>query len=226
MTGRRRFNVYVPFVDMLLAVLAAVIVLVSVHKKQEGVKTPAEYIMAIEWDRMVDADVDLVARAPPDDAFVYYNSREHGALALDRDSRGFLDDRIRGEDGNYTYLPHRETMTVRGIVPGEYQFGIHLYQARNEKGSPVADKTVAVHAELIKVNPVATVIYSSDTTLTHVGDAANLATLDVSADGAYALVDNPVDPIANRLYGMLGEANRQSGVPPGESMPAHPATVP
>src|SRR6185312_9773015 len=114
---RRRAGILLAYVDMLLVIVAILIVSVSPRKVADGVQVKAEYMVSIEWDRMLDDDIDLWGIGPPNyDKPVFYKSAEGGALNLDRDSRGYLDDRIM-VDGKPVYLPHHEVITIRGIVP-------------------------------------------------------------------------------------------------------------
>ena len=191
-------NVFVPFVDLLLAVLCVVMVNVAAKQSQSSVKMTAEYLVTIEWDTHSDTDIDLWAVGPtPPIQPVFYKNREHGALHLDRDSRGWIDDKITGVDGSVTWLPHKEMITIRGIIPGRYDFGIHFY-ANHMEGSNTYEKglNLSVHVEVIKVNPTSNIIFQKDVTLDHVGDALNFYSMNLDMNGGYNEIDPPLMPIA------------------------------
>src|ERR1700761_2257097 len=90
-----RAGILLSYVDMLLVIVAILIVSVAPKKVAEGVHVEAQYLVSIEWDRMLDDDVDLWASGPPDPGKpCFYSNVEAGALSLDRDSRGYMDDKM------------------------------------------------------------------------------------------------------------------------------------
>lgn len=211
-----RRGVFISYVEALLVMVSVLLCAVSSKKVADGIQVKAEYMVSIEWDRMLDDDIDLWGIGPPNyDKPVFYKSAEGGALNLDRDSRGYLDDRIM-VDGKPVYLPHHEVITIRGIVPGRYSFGVHEYQAR-ETGVPRDPHHlgIVVHAEVTKINPKVTTIFRKDFVLQFVGDAVNIWSMDILPDGGFVPVDPPVEPIANRFYRIESTLNA-----------AHPPTVP
>jgi hypothetical protein len=199
----RRAGILLFYVDMLLVIVAILVVSVAPKKVADGVHVEAQYLVSIEWDRMLDDDVDLWASGPPDPSKpCFYDSVEAGALSLDRDSRGYMDDRIK-VDGQIVYLAHKEVMTLRGVIPGRYVYGIHLYKARRSDDGRKRDPRalgIAVHVEVVKLNPKVTVIFRKDFTLDYEGDASNVWAMDVLPDGKFAEVDPPVEPITTKFY--------------------------
>ncbi len=199
----RRAGILLSYVDMLLVIVAILIVSVAPKKVADGVHVEAQYLVSIEWDKMLDDDVDLWATGPPDAAKpCFYQNLEAGALSLDRDSRGYMDDKLT-VDGQTVYLPHKEVMTLRGVVPGRYNYGIHLYKARQSDDGHARDPHalgIAVHVEVVKLNPKVTVVFRKDFTLDYEGDAINVWAMDVLADGSFAEADPPVEPITAKFY--------------------------
>ena len=198
-----RLNPFIGYADFLLVILAFVVALVQVQAKSEGPKNDAEYIVTATWGDRVDADVDLWGLPPPGDHPVFYNDREVGALHLDRDSRGFLDNRIANADGSFTYLPNREVMTIRGRVPGPYVFGLQLYA-----GHVAAPVDVVVHVEAVKVKPEAKTIFARDFHLHAVNEAVNALAFTVNGDGDYHIDDLPLRSVSDLFY------LRPAGQPP------------
>jgi hypothetical protein len=199
----RRAGILLSYVDMLLVIVAILIVSVAPKKVADGVHVEAQYLVTIEWDRMSDDDVDLWATGPPDPAKpCFYDSLEAGALFLDRDSRGYMDDKLN-VDGQAVYLPHKEVMTLRGVIPGRYSYGIHLYKARQSDDGRAHDPHalgIAVHVEVMKLNPKVTVIFRKDFTLDYEGDAVNVWAMDVLSDGNFTEADPPVEPLTAKFY--------------------------
>src|SRR5579872_1323553 len=194
---RRRNGIFIAYCDLLLVIVALLIVSVAPKKIEEGVKVYAEYQVSIEWNEHLDDDVDLWALGPTDrEKPCFYKSTEVGPLFLDRDSRGFMDDRLK-VDGEYKYLPHREVMTVRGIVPGRYDFSIHLYKARDTGAMRDPHNLgIVVNVEVQKINPRSRVIFRKSATLQYEGDAINVWSMDVKPDGGFIEQEPPVEPIS------------------------------
>lgn len=203
---KRRAGILLSYCDMLLVIVAILIVSVA-PKKADGVQVKAEYLVTIEWSAQLDEDIDVWGSGPPEPAKpCFYGNLESGALSLDRDSRGFMDDRLL-VDGHLMYLPHKETMSLRGVVPGRYVFAIYDFKHRlPDDGSKPAPNAlgIVVHTEVIKINPKVMVIFRKDFTLNHEGDATNIFAMDVLPDGGFVEADPPVEPITNRFY--LGKA--------------------
>jgi hypothetical protein len=199
----RRAGILLSYVDMLLVIVAILIVSVAPKKVADGVHVEAQYLVSIEWDKMLDDDVDLWATGPPDPAKpCFYQNLEAGALSLDRDSRGYMDDKLT-VDGQTVYLPHKEVMTLRGVIPGRYVYGIHLYKARRSDDGHARDPHalgIAVHVEVVKLNPKVTVVFRKDFTLDYEGDAINVWAMDVLPDGNFTETDPPVEPITAKFY--------------------------
>lgn len=199
----RRAGILLSYVDMLLVIVALLIVSVAPKKVADGVRVQAEYLVTIEWNRILDDDVDLWATAPPDPSKpCFYRNIEAGALSLDRDSRGYMDDKL-GVDGQLVYLPHKEVMSLRGIIPGHYTYAIHLYKSRPGDNQPAREPRalgIVVHVEAIRLNPKVTTIFRKDFTLDYEGEATNVFAMDVLPDGSFVEADPPVEPITTKFY--------------------------
>jgi hypothetical protein len=199
----RRAGILLSYVDMLLVIVAILIVSVAPKKVADGVHVEAQYLVSIEWDKALDDDVDLWGAGPPNPSKpCFYQNVEAGALSLDRDSRGYMDDKMK-VDGQTVYLAHKEVMTLRGVVPGRYTYGIHLYKARRSDDGRERDPHalgIVVHVEVIKLNPKVTSVFRKDFTLDYEGDAVNVWAMDVLSDGNFTEADPPVEPLTAKFY--------------------------
>src|SRR5271155_1724200 len=91
----RRAGILLSYVDMLLVIVAILIVSVAPKKVADGVHVEAQYLVSIEWDRMLDDDVDLWGAGPPDPSKpCFYQNVEAGARALGRGSRGHMEGQL------------------------------------------------------------------------------------------------------------------------------------
>jgi hypothetical protein len=220
---KRRAGTLLAYVDMLLVIVAILIVSVAPKKVADGVQVKAEYLVTIEWSAQLDDDIDLWAVGPPDPKNpVFYQNLEGGALSLDRDSRGYLDDRLI-VDNHLVYLPHKETMSLRGIVPGHYVYGVHAYKTRPADDHRVRDPHalgIVVHVEVVKINPKVVMIHRADVILEFEGDSVNIWSMDVMPDGGFVEAELPVEPITARFYqGPPGASSHTPGAAPTPGTP-------
>jgi hypothetical protein len=202
----RRYTTWPAYVDMLMCVLVVIITMVATRKvdNSAGVKLKAEYIITAEWSVDVDADADLWVVPPPGDKPVFYSSREAGCLHLDRDSRGFMDNIVHLPDGRtIKSLTAKETTTMRCIVAGRYDIGVHLYDYRTDGTSAPssADKLgLKVLVQVVKVNPQNETVFTDEITLDRPWQTVNVASFDLDGEGRATFVDPPLEPITAKYY--------------------------
>jgi allantoicase len=77
---------------------------------------------------------------------------------------------------------NQEVVTIRGIAPGEYSFNAHYYDSKD--GQPVP-----VTLSVVKVNPVAEVVFYGQQTLARKGDEVTMVRFTVLPDGSVAGVN-------------------------------------
>ena len=221
MTSKQSINAFVPFVDALLVMLIVVMVLVSPKHSAKDVHVEAQYMVTIDWDSALDADIDLWAKCP-DGQPVFFRNREHDALHLDRDSRGWLDYKVANPDGSFVWLPHRETITMRGIIPGRYEFGLHFYNFfPHDIGVDMSNINVVVHYEVVKVNPSAEVIARGKKVLQRVSDATNFFAMNVAADGSFIKEAVSEQPLATKFISDSFLDNHGTFGSPNNSTPSY-----
>jgi hypothetical protein len=201
----RRYATWPAYVDMLMCVLVVIITMVSTKKvDSSGVKLKAEYIVTAEWSVDVDADVDLWMVPPPGDKPLFWGGREVGMLHLDRDSRGFIDNVVELPDGRVVKsLTAKETVTMRGIVPGRYDIGVHLYDYRQDGTALNASADglgLKVRIEVVRVNPSIATVFTDEVTLDRPWQTINVASFDLDAEGQSTFVDPPLAPITAKYY--------------------------
>lgn len=169
---RSKLGVFVSFTDMslLLAFLficvagLEIIFMAPKVEKQKKVDAKAEFIITMEWANESDDDVDIYLEDPIGN-LSFFRAREVGLMHLDRDDLGSKNDTIQLADGTlYEVKENRETLTIRGIIPGEYTLNAHMY-LRKDKG----EKT-KVKIKMVKVNPVVKVVMIKEIELCQSGD--------------------------------------------------------
>ncbi|MDA9992106.1 hypothetical protein N9E03_00320 [bacterium] len=134
------FNVLIGFV--MLFVIA--FLLINPIAKKADIPVKAEFIVVLEWDEDASDDLDLWMQLDKNKP-VGFTNREDTPLHLDRDDLGTTNDRIV-VDGKVIFIKtNRETITIRGIIPGDYFVTVHAYS----KKAVNVPYTVTV----MKVNP-------------------------------------------------------------------------
>jgi len=159
----KKFDFRTAYIDLLLNVLTGIIFLfvlttfmIQPKKADEGPKRHAEFLITAEWNENVDCDVDLWVQDPLDN-IVWFQAKDVGLMHLERDSLGFHNNVIKDESGSVLYriAENRETVVLRGVVPGEYTVNVHLYGCKVsfEKMGIGQQVNVDVKVTLMKLNP-------------------------------------------------------------------------
>jgi hypothetical protein len=143
--------------------------------KEGKIETKAEFIITMTWPDEHPDDIDLYAEDPLGN-IVWYHVREGGFLVLDRDDRGAANNSITVDGRKITSAFRQETISVRGIVPGEYTVNVHYFLAI--KGGPVP-----VIVKIEKVNPIVEVVSYENISLARMGEEKTAVRFHLAADG-------------------------------------------
>src|SRR5258705_12415107 len=135
---REKFD---PFSVMLFKALQVVAFLFFIallamnpEAKEGKIESKAEFIITMTWPDDHPDDIDLYAEDPLGN-IVWYHAREGGFMVLDRDDRGSANNTITIDGRKVTSPFRQETISIRGIVAGEYTINVHYFLAT--KGGPV-----------------------------------------------------------------------------------------
>jgi hypothetical protein len=180
---------FVPFTDIVLNVLLGftflvliALALVKPEAKAGSVDVKAEVLITVSWPDGAEDDVDVYVRDPLGN-IVWYFGKEKGLLNLERDDRGAFHDTVLVNGVRVENPLNQETVTLRGIVPGEYVVNIFDYSGVTNGKLPVA-----VRVE--KLNPKVSVIFYGVHDLTHTGDEATMVRFTLDANGNVADINN------------------------------------
>lgn len=177
-----KYNSNQAFLDLLFCTLLGFMALfiiaflsMSVEKKKKNVESKAEFLITVTWNKDSNDDVDSWLE-DPEGHFIWFNRREDGFMFLDRDDIGKSNDRIETKFGPIEIKENREIVTLRGIVPGEYVFNLHMYR----KDSPGPLKA---NVQIDKMNPYE-IVFAKDITLNQSGEEKTVVrfTLDKKGD--------------------------------------------
>ena len=177
---REKFD---PFSVMLFKALQVVaflffIALLAMNPEstQGKIESKAEFIITMTWPDNHPDDIDLYAEDPLGN-IVWYHVREAGFLVLDRDDRGSANNAVVVGGRKITSPFRQETISIRGIVPGEYTINVHYFLA--SIGGPVP---VVVQVE--KINPTVEVVSHETMTLNRMGEEKTAVRFRLAANGS------------------------------------------
>jgi len=140
--------------------------------KEGKIDTKAEFIITSGWPDNHPDDIDLYVEDPLGN-IVWYHEREAGWMLLDRDDRGGLNNSLTVAGRRILSPIRQETVSIRGIIAGEYTVNVHYYLATQTAPVPVSVK-------IEKVNPTVDVIFYDTLVLQKMGQEITAArfTLD------------------------------------------------
>jgi hypothetical protein len=171
-----------PFSVMLFKALQVVaflffiaLIAMNPETKEGKIDTKAEYIITLTWPDSHPDDIDLYAEDPLGN-IVWYHEREAGFMVLDRDDRGGLNNSITVNGRKVANPIRQETISIRGIIAGEYTVNVNYYLATQPTPVPVTVK-------IEKVNPHVEVVAYDTVTLEHMGQEKTAARFKIAANG-------------------------------------------
>ena len=173
---------FVPFTDILFNALLGFVVMVFIafalikpESKTGDIEVNADMIITVSWPDGLPDDIDTYVEDPAGNV-VWYHKREAGLVHLDRDDRGAYRDTIVVNGQEIDYPLNQETVTIRGIIPGEYVVNVFYYL--NQSPGPVP---VTVKVE--KINPEVSVVYFGTVDLTREGQEETVARFTLDDQG-------------------------------------------
>lgn len=171
------FNILVGFVFLFLV---AFLMINPVAKKNE-IKAKAEFMITMEWPDSDTNDMDLWMQDPLGNRLGFRN-KEAGLMNLDRDDLGSSNDTVTVNGEEISVEGNKETVSIRGIVAGEYLVSGHLYRVNGDLPKPIP-----VRVEVIKINPYK-IIYQQTIAFGGRGEAHNYYSFTVDPNGFVSAV--------------------------------------
>ncbi|MDA1132425.1 MAG: hypothetical protein O2905_04275 [Proteobacteria bacterium] len=171
------FNALLGFVFMFLIAF----MLINPISDTGKVDPKAEVLITVTWPDQHPDDIDLYVE-DPNGGVVWYHVKESGLMHLDRDDRGNYRDTIT-VDGQKIQNPlNQETVTVRGIIPGEFVVNVHHYLANSTEDVPVEVKVE-------KLNPEVTLVFYTTLQLDHKGQELTAVRFTMDNEGGISDVN-------------------------------------
>jgi hypothetical protein len=173
---------FVPFTDILFNALLGFAVMVFIafalirpDAKTGDIEVNADMIITVSWPDGLPDDIDTYVEDPAGNV-VWYHKREAGLVHLDRDDRGTYRDTILVNGQEIAYPLNQETVTIRGIIAGEYVINVYYYLNQSPG-------TVPVTVKVEKINPEVSVVYFGTVDLVREGQEETVARFTLDTDG-------------------------------------------
>ena len=165
------FNALLGFVFMFLIAF----MLINPISDTGKVDPKSEILITVTWPDRHPDDIDLYVE-DPNGGVVWYHVKEAGLMHLDRDDRGNYRDTITVDGQKINNPLNQETVTIRGVIPGEFVINIHHYLANGTDDVPVEVKVE-------KLNPEVTLVFYTTLQLDHKGQELTAARFTMDVDG-------------------------------------------
>jgi hypothetical protein len=144
--------------------------------KSGKIDSKAEFIISIVWPDNHPDDIDLYVEDPVGN-IVWYHERESGFMVLERDDRGGANDFIIAGGKKIVNPLREETVSIRGIVAGEYTVNVNHYLAATNKPVPVSVKVE-------KLKPKVEIIHYDTFMVDHAGHEKTAVRFRIDREGA------------------------------------------
>jgi len=217
---RNSLGTFISFTDMAMCLLLLFICLFALTfvfmskkvEKNKKVDAKAEFILTMEWPDGSDDDVDIYLQDPVGN-LSFFRAREVGLMHLDRDDLGSKNDRIQLADGStYEVKENRETLTIRGIIPGEYVLNAHMYLKKDKEN----EKTI-VTVKMVKVNPTVKIVMIKEVELSKSGDEATAFRFVLDKQGEVTDINFLPKELAVKEHGYSNGPNEPYDIENGEN---------
>lgn len=166
--------------DFLFIMLFGIIILFfnSIPKKpveNNPIERQVEYMITIEWDKMLADDVDLFLYTA-DGQGLSFKNKEVGVYNLERDDMGESTDIVTDINGNASIARiNEETITFRGWTSGRYTFSVFMYTMTSKH-------PVEVRIKAYRMNPF-DIFIDRTVTLTRDGEEITGGTFTLDQKG-------------------------------------------
>jgi hypothetical protein len=201
------------FVDLLFNIVVGIaflfivaFLLINPISKKNDVKSKADYLIIMEWQKESIHDIDTWIRDPLGE-LLSFRHKDVGFMHLDRDDLGTVNDKVLLPNGQEISVQiNKETAALRGTLEGWYVVNVHAYRKRK-----LYDKTkevfyndkLKVNVKLIRVNPYKVVVMH-DLVLEHQGQEFTAFQFKLDKKGKVIEVRDERVKLVTLKYGSAG----------------------
>lgn len=152
------------------------------------IDSDVEVLVTVSWPDGLEDDVDVYVEDPQGNV-VWYNAPEGGLMNLDRDDRGQFKDVILLNGEELVNPLNQETVSVRGLMDGEYVINVVHFIA-------VSTAPVPVTVRVEKLNPTVSVVFYGEVALSGTGDERTAVRFTLTGDEVSDVNDRPKSLVA------------------------------
>ncbi|MBV7407723.1 hypothetical protein [Maritimibacter sp. DP1N21-5] len=192
------FNALVGFAFMFFIAFA----MINPVAEEGKIDTEVEILITVRWPDAHEDDIDVYVEDPVGN-IVWYHEREAGLMHLDRDDRGQFKDVLIVNGAEVENPLNQETVSVRGLMNGEYVINVVHFIATSTEPVPVSVKVE-------KMNPSVRVVYYGETDLTGTGEEVTVA--------RFTLADDEIEDLNNRPKSLVALTRQTTTNTPGGDM--------
>ena len=164
------FNALVGFAFMFFIAFA----MINPVADQGKIETDVEILISVTWPDGHEDDIDVYVEDPLGN-LVWYHQREGGLMHLDRDDRGQFKDVLLINGQEVANPLNQETVSIRGLMDGEYVVNVVHFIATSTDPVPVSVKVE-------KMNPKVRVVFYGDVDLTGTGQERTVVRFTLKGD--------------------------------------------
>lgn len=194
------FNALVGFAFMFFIAFA----MINPVAEEGKIDTEVEILITVRWPDSHEDDIDVYVEDPVGN-IVWYHEREAGLMHLDRDDRGQFKDVLLINGSEVENPLNQETVSVRGLMNGEYVVNVVHFIATSIDPVPV---TVKVE----KMNPSVRVVYYGEVMLEGTGEEVTVA--------RFTLDDDEITDLNDRQKSLVALTRQTKRASPGGSQDA------
>ena len=182
------FSVNLIFFILLLAAVLLIRPDVPVTPER-NIDQNVDYIIMMEWPKNSKDDVDLLVQAPTGQ-IAFFGRKDIKFISLDRDDRGYVNDRIRLKDGTIISVDDNyENVSIRKAIPGVFTVNSLMYNKR--------DKTPTVVKIRVERTEPYTLIYEGELVLSRTREEKTAVWFELDKSGAVINQGNDYRSIRN-----------------------------
>ncbi|WP_298493568.1 hypothetical protein [uncultured Maritimibacter sp.] len=178
------FNALVGFAFMFFIAFA----MINPVAEEGKIDTEVEILITVRWPDGHEDDIDVYVEDPVGN-IVWYHEREAGLMHLDRDDRGQFKDVLLVNGAEIENPLNQETVSVRGLMNGEYVVNVVHFIA-------TSTDPVRVTVKVEKMNPSVRVVYYGETDLTGTGEEVTTVRFTLDDDEIIDLNNRPKSLVA------------------------------
>ncbi len=164
------FNALVGFAFMFFIAFA----MINPVADKGKIDTDVEILITVTWPDGHEDDIDIYVEDPVGN-LVWYHEREGGLMHLDRDDRGQFKDVLLINGEEVVNPLNQETVSVRGLMDGEYVVNVVHFVATTVEPVPV-------NVKVEKMNPKVRVVFYGEVDLSNTGEERTVVRFTLTGD--------------------------------------------